>query len=154
MFLRYQPAIATILSNWPAMTILDPAPYAVETVACRLRDAITSVLKNNWPSSTLPAAIKTIGPLVVVSSTLIEGRVCAGPANALKKDAAAITVPSKLGLQVKTELHDVIHALSYLHHQGILIDQTTIETHLDVAQIASSFDVYVENTQENIWTIT
>lgn len=51
MFRRYEQHIASVLQHWPEPVSFDAKPLSVTTFSCRFRDAITSVLEYNWPTS-------------------------------------------------------------------------------------------------------
>lgn len=68
-FRRYEKAIAHVLANWPTKVTFNPAPFSVETFACRLRDAMKSMIDYEWKSTLVDLEkLKKLRPLLAVVS--------------------------------------------------------------------------------------
>jgi hypothetical protein len=158
-FRRYEHAIDTVVTLWPKVIVINPAPLALETYAARFRDSCRSLLDNQWETCIDMSRFFIIADDIVVSLTANPGSVTIGPEDRLAKlvpagtpiedDAAQQFIP-KINLVDPPE--DLIRAILVLHHHRILTEPSAIRTTFDVITASIDYDIAVENN-ENTYTI-
>lgn len=159
-FRRYEPTIKKIVDNWPVNTIIDPKPLSTETFSCRLRDAIRSHRENQWVSDiNMPKFIQVCDE-IVVSTSVLPGRVAAGLYESLKVmrpmstiDTATIDEQSIPTINLVDPPEDLIKSVICLHHHNLLIEPSTIKSPLDVESFVASYDVSIEQDTPGVYTI-
>ena len=77
-FRRYEPFIKRVMEDWPSVLTFDVRPIATCTFACRLRDAMRSLVQFRWPTSIDLEKFIKLQPEVCVSER-INGQVLVGP---------------------------------------------------------------------------
>lgn len=50
-FRRYEKVIEQVVTSYPSANLFDPAPFRSTTFACRLRDAMSSLLTHHWATT-------------------------------------------------------------------------------------------------------
>jgi hypothetical protein len=152
-FRRYEATIESVVTNWPKCTILDPAG-SVETLSCRLRDAINSYHKHHWPSTIDHAKFLELYPLFVVSLTAIEGKVVVGPKEKLKTPTLSeATPPAALSFNVTDPPEPLLRALLEIHNNHLVQTPSRVVTTYDVETLATGLDVFVQNEGNNTYLI-
>ena len=84
-FRRYEPIIATVVSEFPNVTLVRPSDLelSAETVRGRLRDAITSLRTHMWQTKIDVTRFAAIYPAIVVSLRP-DGMVAVGDEHTVK----------------------------------------------------------------------
>lgn len=161
-FKRYEAHIATIVRQWPAVSVFDPTTLSLETFSCRLRDAMKSLHDNQWTSSVDAMKFVQIADDITVSTSSHPGKVAVGPRDKLRKlvplgrSVEAEPAPQTLTVPAINLINppvDTIIATLVFHRDRILVEPSVIETPEDLIALGGGYDVEIEKTAENKYTI-
>ena len=147
-FKRYEQVIRTIVLNFPKPVWYDPAPFAVMTFSCRLRDAMRGLIEHHYDASLRNQLVKFHSDVVVA----IRGNlIVIGDKDTVKQEQTGPRVqPGQVvSAQVMLESetidgkdHEVVEALCLLAERRILsMVKVTGISEEQVREIGKGYDI-------------
>ncbi len=152
-----------VSENWPQPIAVDPAPFAVDTFACRFRDAVRAVSVHRQTHQALYLLVQSWNGDYAVSQR--DGQVVIGPKEALRKGRKTKQVKPGLLLSGVATLADqseivgpdkaVIQAIAVLTAYGILSDAriTGVTEEFIYSCLPDDYEGGVVENQDGTFTI-
>jgi hypothetical protein len=140
-FRKYESALIAFAANYPSATEVDPAPFAVETFAARIRDAVRGYRDNRWQSAldydsflqkwAVTQVIRK-GQTVLLQPKTVAGASAVSVVNPPAQFGSDITSafappPSRQGLVVTQPNLNIVRALMLLHSEHVLVQPTKVD---------------------------
>lgn len=157
LFNSVAPHIGACLANWPSVITVEPDKIAPDTLARRIRDAITAKIKYRYSHHTINEdAFKIHAHEIETSITLVEGKVAIGSANAIRLGRVMdVHLEAKRINYTYVDCTNPQHAEAFfllLHNRVFDPSPAFIATNLTEQQatsIEARYDIGLNPTEEN-----
>ena len=138
VFREYEPAIRLIVERFPSCVEFDPQGRAQETFACRLRDSLTSLKQNRWPTIIDMDKFDSICNLICVRQ-VANGHILVGGWNETKPKPTTSGITPVVALPPPVSSSDgsvLVHSLEEKKLLALLASRRLLATPLVVGGLS------------------
>ncbi len=157
-FRYYENSIATIVDNWPSLTIITPQELSITTYVARLRDAIASLRKYHWTTEIHMERFAEIAELIVCAPR--GDKIYAGPATAIRalskpRQEQPIFRVEGEETEFVTNFFEAIRMVARLAHARLLTRPVVVVWSVaeQMTNLQNEYDIVVEQITTNKWRI-